>query len=288
VLDDGVLLRADREAFVRVLAPKVRGGWNLHALTADRPLDFFVLFSSAAALLGSPGQANYTAANTFLDALAQHRHALGLPALSINWGTWSEVGLAAARGERLVRGMTSMTPAEGVQALGMALHHDGPQIAIMSLDFRQWRQCYPAAMACPRLAELCREPQAGAHRRDSKIERELLALEPGPQRRQLLEAHLRDQIARVLRLDPVRIDAERPLGDLGFDSLMAVELRNRLEASLGLTLSTTMMWAYPTIAALVPNLAQKMGVALGADGDRPPDDGAASQLVAEESEEPPR
>src|SRR6185295_15249043 len=97
VLDDGTVLHLDRNRLDAVMAPKVAGAWNLHALTAGRTLDFFVLFSSVTSLLGSPGQANYAAGNAFLDALAAYRRARGLTALAIDWGPWSEVGLAAAR-----------------------------------------------------------------------------------------------------------------------------------------------------------------------------------------------
>jgi NAD(P)-dependent dehydrogenase (short-subunit alcohol dehydrogenase family) len=121
VLDDGVLLQQTWERFAKVLAPKVEGAWNLHRLTQNAPLDFFVLFSSAAALLGSPGQANHAAANAFLDALAHHRRALGLPAVSINWGVWSGWGVAAievsaARGH----GMVAFTPANGLHVSAVA------------------------------------------------------------------------------------------------------------------------------------------------------------------------
>src|SRR6185295_10806230 len=125
MLDDGLLLQLTPERLRRVLAPKAAGAWNLHGLTRADLIERFILFSSASGLLGAPGQANYAAANAYLDALAHHRHAQGLPALSINWGPWAEVGLAAAqanRGQRLAtRGVQSMTPAQGLASLEMLL-----------------------------------------------------------------------------------------------------------------------------------------------------------------------
>ena len=126
VLDDGVLLQQDWERFARVMAPKIAGSWNLHSLTLDLPLDFFVLFSSASSVLGSPGQTNYAAANAFMDALAHLRRSQGLPALSINWGAWSVSGMAATLDERdqrrwAERGLVAMSPADALASLGQLL-----------------------------------------------------------------------------------------------------------------------------------------------------------------------
>ena len=269
VLDDGLLLHLTPERFQAVLAPKMDGAWNLHTLTVNTPLDFFVLFSSAASMLGSPGQGNYVAANAFLDALAHHRRTQGLPALSINWGPWAEVGLAAAqakRGERLaLRGLGSLTPEQGVEALGKLLHQESVQVAVMPFNVRQWCQFYPQAAASLLLAQAVQE-QSSASRapRHSRMREELLALEPGPKRRTLLESHLQEQIAQVLRISTSRLDRQMPLNTMGLDSLMTLELRNLLEVSLGVTLSATFVWGYPTIAALAPHLAGKMGVELEA------------------------
>src|SRR5262249_10681902 len=124
VLDDGVLVQQTRERFARVLGPKAQGAWHLHRLTEDAPLDPFVLFSCASALLGSPGQANYVAANAFLDALAHHRRARGLPALSINWGPWSGGGMAAGTARRRGAGSDGVrwiTPERGRALLARAV-----------------------------------------------------------------------------------------------------------------------------------------------------------------------
>ncbi|MGH7754395.1 MAG: SDR family NAD(P)-dependent oxidoreductase, partial [Gemmatimonadales bacterium] len=188
LLDDGILLQLTPERFARVMAPKIAGAWTLHTLTRDRPLECFVLFSSMASLLGSPGQGNYAAANAFLDALAQHRRAQGLPGLSINWGPWAEVGQAAAqanRGARLaLRGLASLTPAQGMQALGRLLRGAPAQGGVMALDLRQWREFYPMAAAAPLLSHLVREEgsrgQPGHGTGDMRAA--LLAMEPSQRR----------------------------------------------------------------------------------------------------------
>ncbi len=265
VLDDGIVLKLDAARLRAVMAPKALGAWNLHALTLGRKLDLFVLFSSVASLLGSPGQANYAAGNAFLDALAHHRQAAGLPALSINWGPWAEVGQAAAqanRGERLaLRGMRSMLPDEALAALERLLAQGAAQAAVVSLDLRQWREFYVMTAQSPLLSALAAE-QGSSASRASRDARDRIAREPPDQRRALLESHVREQVGLVLRLEPSRIDATRRLGTLGLDSLLGLEIRNRLEASLGLTLPATVVWSYPTVATLAAHLARKMGLSL--------------------------
>ena len=149
LLADGTITQMDQERFMLALAPKVMGAWNLHMLTTDKTLDFFVLFSSVATLLGIPGQVNYAAGNAFLDALAGFRHAQNLPATSVNWGPWSEIGLAAKesnRGERLTQqGLKSISPLQGLDAMRLVMHQESPQLSVMSLDARKWCAVQPAA-----------------------------------------------------------------------------------------------------------------------------------------------
>jgi len=261
----------------------VAGSWNLHQATRDLPLDFFVLFSGAGTLLGSPGQGNYAAANAFLDALAQARRAEGLPAQSIAWGPWSGVGLAASalRGGRLaLRGVGSLAPAEGLDALGQIMNDGAAQMVVLPLDVRQCFQSYPALAESPLFAVLARDEASGPPPApaEAPFRRTLSSLAPA-ERHGALERHLRDHAARVLGLPPARIAVDQPLGNLGFDSLMTLELRNRLESSLGLKLSATVIWNYPTIAALAEHLARKLALAPEATpeatGAAPPDPAAA-------------
>jgi acyl transferase domain-containing protein/NADPH:quinone reductase-like Zn-dependent oxidoreductase/acyl carrier protein len=265
VLDDGVLLNQTAERFAAVMAPKVAGSWNLHQATRDLPLEFFVMFSGAGTLLGSPGQGNYAAANAFLDALAQARFAEALPAQSIAWGPWSEVGLAASatRGGRLaLHGVASLSPSDGVEALGRVMQDGVAQIAVLPLDVRQCFQSYPMLADAPLFAVLARgasdHPAPAAA--DAPFRRTLSSLPPS-ERRGAVEHYLRDHAARVLGLPPARIAVREPLGNLGFDSLMTLELRNRIEASLGLKLSATVVWNYPTVTALAEYLERKLELA---------------------------
>lgn len=295
LLDDGLLLNLTEARFASVSAPKVLGSWNLHAQTRHLPLDHFVLFSSVAASLGTPGQSNYASANAFMDALAQSRRAEGLPALSINWGTWTQVGLAAAqanRGERLeARGLGGMAPDKALAVLGMLLGQERPQLSVMAFEPRQWLGFYLAAAQSPYFTKLAQEPSVRSAVSASKSRlREQLEGARASDRRGLLDTHLRELIGGVLRMAPARVDPRTPLVTFGLDSLMSMEIRNRLEAALGLKLSATVVWTYPTVAALTPFLAEKLALPL--DDARPepapevaPAQGASASEIDELSEE---
>ncbi|MGP3974371.1 type I polyketide synthase [Streptomyces sp. 8N114] len=272
VLDDSTVLRMNAEQYDRVMAPKVQGAWNLHALTENRKLDFFLLYSSAAVLLGSPGQANYTAANAFLGALARHRRALGAPALCVDWGLYSQAGIMAARDadeQRLAyRGVGTITPEEGTEVLGRLLLGTIGQIAAVKLNLRQWLEFYPAAAGASIFAELrdaewVTSPDASA---GTDFYSRLRAAGP-QQRRRLIEDVVTEQLGRILHLDPGRIDPSAVFTGMGVDSLMALELRNRLESALGARLSITVLFTSPTVAALSEQLLDKLGMAEAAAPD---------------------
>ncbi|MEW1639700.1 SDR family NAD(P)-dependent oxidoreductase [Streptomyces sp. NPDC093801] len=255
VLADGVVEALTEDRVDTVLAPKVRGAWHLHELTRHLDLSAFVLFSSVAGVLGTAGQANYAAANGFLDGLAQARRAEGLPATSLCWGFWGErsemvAGLADADVERLRRqGVLPLATREGLALFDLALSLDEPVLVPARLD--------PAApgAASPLLAGLTGTPggpggPAGRGPADPGMARRLGALPPDEAEAALLDA-VRTQTALVLgHRDTARIGANAAFKQLGLDSLTALELRNRLSAVTGLKLPATLVFDHPNPAAL--------------------------------------
>jgi len=261
-----------------VMDPKVSGGWNLHTLTAGKALDFFILFSSAAGVLGSPGQGNYAAASAFLDALGHHRQSQGLPALSIDWGPWSEVGLAARpdRGGRLAaQGMRSLSPPQGLAALARLLATGTAQVSVLPVNRGEWREVYRAAAGAPLLADLGREeaaPVEEATPRDGAPAGAAILAAPPAERQRLVQAHLQKEVARVLGLAVSKLDVNQPLNTLGIDSLMAVELKNRIESDLRVAVPLIKVIQGPSVAELtVLLLNQLAGVEPRAESPvRPP------------------
>jgi acyl carrier protein len=267
LLDDGILLELTAERFRTVMAPKVEGAWNLHRLTAGLPLDFFVLFSSAAAVLGTRGQGNYAAANAFLDALAWHRRSLGLPAQSIAWGAWAGVGLAAAREERgrrlAERGLGSFLPEQGHAALGLLLRDTAAvQVAVMDVDWALWAQYEPSVRFAARLARLAVEEEASEAEEpgaEAAPEVDFRSAADPAERQRLIEARLRQEAAAVLRLPSAQIDDLRSLTQLGLDSLMALELKGRIDARLGASVQVTRLLKGLSFKQLVEQVSEQLG-----------------------------
>ena len=268
-LDDGVLLHQSWQRFQTVFAPKVSGSWQLHTMTQDLPLDFFVMFSSAVSLLGSAGQGNHVAACAFEDGLAHYRCALGLPALSINWGPWAEVG-AATRGtvsQRLqLKGFQAIEPEQGLRVLEELLGHNRIQVGVLSADWRQYCDSLPRKFRSAFLSELVRKtevPAPSGQRKTGQPQALLQQLNqvPPAKRQKLLLEFVGGQAVKILGLGSTQsLDYKQPLSDLGLDSLMAVELRSLLSTELGLArgLPATLVFDYPTIAALADYLAEEV------------------------------
>ncbi|MEZ4727506.1 MAG: type I polyketide synthase [Caldilineaceae bacterium] len=261
VLADGSLLQQSWANFAQVLAPKLQGAWNLHHLTqpadGQPPLDFFVLYASAAGLLGNWGQANHAAANAFLDSFAHYRRAMGAPAVSIDWGAWAEVGAAAAMSERnrqqlAERGSGFIAPAEGLAALRAILKQETAQIGVAPIT---WERYLPQLVTAPPFLRHFAEqtpPQPATEKRVLETGgafRQQLTAAPVRNRRKLLMTHLQSQVAAVLGMtQPPATKAG--FTDLGMDSMMTIELKKRLEKSLQISLPATVVFEYATIEAL--------------------------------------
>lgn len=271
VLDDGVLLHQDWTRFATVMAPKVEGSWHLHRLTQHLPLDFFVLFSSAASLLGSRGQSNHAAANMFLDMLAHHRRAQGLPGLSLNWGAWTEIGAAVKHNvfERInLQGIGAIAPEQGLQLLAQLLEQAPAQVGIMPITWPVFMGQFKAGRIPTFFANMTPQEKMGATvaklstPEQADILRQL-AEAPLNKRRLLLLGYVQEQTCKVLGLDSVQAVGERvPLNELGLDSLMAVELRNLLGGNLKLkkALPATLVFDYPTVEAMTDYLAKELSL----------------------------
>ncbi|MER5796607.1 SDR family NAD(P)-dependent oxidoreductase [Streptomyces sp. NPDC001980] len=271
VVDDGVTDAMTPERLAAVLAPKADGAWYLHEATKDLGLAAFVLYSSAAGVLGRPGQSNYAAANGFLDALARYRVARGLPAQSLAWGPWASAGAAGMAGrvapDRLREGgVLPVGEREGIALLDAALRRPEPVLVPVPLDLR----AAAGPGAPPVLADLLpRRPAAvdgappdGAARTPGAWRERLAAVAP-PERPALLAELIRAEIAAVLGFtDPSDLPVERAFTELGFDSLSAVQVRNRLSAFTRVRLAPTVVLEYPTLPELA---AHVHGVLLDAD-----------------------
>ena len=275
-LADGVLMKQDWDRFKRVMAPKIDGAWHLHNLSKNLELDFFVLYSSTAGLFGSPGQGNHAAANAFMDGLAHYRRSVGLPALSINWGTWSRLGAAAARqaDQRLIQqGILPITPEDGLMALEKAMSQPAPQIAAVPLNWRQFLSRYAGGTRPSWLSKIMapsgntaqmvtRSAETGQPHSDIP---EKLKSTPVAKRFKMLQEYVVGQTLKALGLDmDADIDPGKPLNEQGVDSLMAVELRNMLGKGLNLKrgLPATLIFDYPTVVDLVHFLAGEASISL--------------------------
>ncbi|MFF8926476.1 SDR family NAD(P)-dependent oxidoreductase [Streptomyces longwoodensis] len=279
VLDDALTTSLTAPQLERVLRPKADAALHLHDLTRDRELSAFVLFSSAAGTLGNAGQANLAAASTFLDALAEHRRALGLPAVSLAWGPWTTEGNEEEDGGADGGGVLPFSPSEGLALLDAALA-DGAALAVpVRLDLPALGAAAAAGTLPAALRRLVRVPARRAAASgpgtaaDTGLARELAAA-PEAERRRILLDLVRTEVAAVLRHATVDdVEADRAFKELGFDSLTAVELRNRLGAATGLRLPPTLVFTYPNPTALVRFLLDEIAPGAG--------EGSAAPVLAE-------
>ncbi|MFI1198667.1 type I polyketide synthase [Streptomyces sp. NPDC020883] len=274
VLDDGMIAALGPDRLAGVLRPKVDAAWNLHQLTLGHDLSAFVLFSSIAGVLGGSGQANYAAANTFLDALAEHRAGLGLPATSLAWGLWANTGgmgghLGEADLKRIARsGLLAVTEDDGPGLMDAALRLERAALVATPLHVPALRaRNDQVPLVFGDLARTAARPTVQESLAATESLTERLSGLPEERRQEAALDFVRDQVALVLgHPDTSAVGTDRLLADLGFDSLTSVELRNRLAAATGVRLPASVVFEHPTPAALAEHLCAEL---LGAAADDP-------------------
>jgi acyl transferase domain-containing protein/NAD(P)-dependent dehydrogenase (short-subunit alcohol dehydrogenase family)/acyl carrier protein len=298
---DGALINQSWETFASVLSAKVDGARCLHRLSLGRTLDHFVLFSTSAALIGNRGQSNHAAANAYLDALAEHRRGVGLPGLSVNWGAWGELGAVAAGSYAAAmaeRGVKTFTIAQGLDGLGRAMIAAGgvgrARYGFVAVDWPKFLAGYGGrtppflSQAAPKAAlagaKAATRTTPAAPTRDFRA---LLTAEKPESRRGKLAELLRAEAAEVLGLsDPTRIDMGQALNEIGLDSLLALELRNRLGAALGTPQPATLLFNYPSVEALALHVGESFVDLLDAassvtvDAERDTEQALAREVLA--------
>ena len=258
VLDDGSILNLNRERMKKVMAPKVDGAWNLHNATLNFPLDFFVLFSSAVSVLGSPGQANYAAASSYLDAMAHHRRNLGLPAISINWGPWAEVGLAAETAERLKdSNALNQVPIkvlkidQGLEILEQLLQGSTPQVMVLPFDLRNLIELYPTAAGMPFLSEVGgNETHVARLYARPKLRQQYIAP------RNEVERKLAQLWQQTLHIDKVGVHDS--FFELGGDSVLAAQVLALAQKSFGIRINPQDAFKAFTIEKLADMLEEQI------------------------------
>jgi len=271
-LDDGLLAGLTADRLCQVMAPKVLGALHLHAATKGIPLDFFVMLSSVASLVGHVGQANYAAANAFLEAFAQYRRARGLPAITINWGALAEVGVVArqAQVEQMLAtaGVRAMYIDHALYALGQVLRLNPPQVGVLQVDWKRWLAMHPGASSAVLLQSLLAEYAQGmSGSGDMDPHQQLLyklaVLEP-QERQDYMQTLLAEELARVLQLPVAQIDYQHNIMHLGIDSLMAVELQTALQGKFALHISAMELIRGLSIAQLATRLLASLAADLEA------------------------
>ena len=257
VLSDGALTNQDWAGFERVLGPKILGAWRLHRATLDRDLDLFVLFSSAAGVFGNPGQANYAAANAFLDQLARHRRALGLPGQAIAWGAWAGVGMAEEARDRIAGRLAQygdgwIARERGLEAFSRLVREDVGTSVVVSVD-------WSVVLSAPPFLEDLATADPGAAPAPSVDLLQLLKALPAEEREEELIAFLQEELRSVLRLRSAPAP-QAGFFELGMDSMVAVELRSRLNRAFQkeFTVSNTAVFDHPDVARLARHLAREL------------------------------
>ena len=261
VTQNELLVNQSSEQMRDILAAKMVGGWLLHRLLTDIPLDLFVLFSSFSSFLGSPMLGSYSAANMFLDALAYHRRSLGQVGLSVNWGPWGEAGMAArilttekSKGDRwkgIPNGVGFLSTQRALEAMEQLLEEGAVQTGVMSIDWTAWHRWTSGGLAVPPyLSLLISESDSGVAGKTADRRRERILGVQSEQRAEMVGSYLTEEMARILKVPLASVDRDKPIVNMGFDSLMSIELKNQIETDLGVSVAMARLIQSPTILEL--------------------------------------
>jgi acyl carrier protein len=249
----------NEERFLAVMAPKATGAWNLHSRTMSLPVDFFVMFSSVASVIGNPGQGNYVAANAYLDALAHHRRSLGLPAMTVNWGHLGQMGYVSRNShvsDYLNRhGIAELSPQEAHELFGVLIRSDCTQASAMRIDWPHWAEANPRLKKAPKFRDMV-SLDVGGDSQKSLIS--MILDSQGEQRQRQVEDFVRETASRVLGIPTSQLEPTRALSEFGLDSLMGIELVNRLEEGLKSKLPVEKIGKNPTIQTISALLAESL------------------------------
>jgi acyl carrier protein len=262
-IDDAPLAALNRERMASVLGPKALGAWLLHERTRDMALDCFVMFSSISSIFGNPAQGNYAAANAFLDSLAHHRHSLGLPALTLNWGVLGGEGYVA-RNERVAeflgkQGVSPLSPGEVISILESSLSAGNTQLAAIRVDWAKWKTFFRGMQGNPLLERIFASVEDRETNRGTTDWRNRIESAAPEEKETVIAQAVREAVGSVLRVKPDTLRDDQPLTDLGLDSLMGVEIENSLEAAIGVALPPTSLMRARTIGQIASLIAGHVG-----------------------------
>jgi phthiocerol/phenolphthiocerol synthesis type-I polyketide synthase C len=264
LLDDATIANLTKEKYFNVYNPKVLGAIHLHQLTQKLDLDYFVLFSSSAVLFASPGQAAYVASNAYLDALAYYRKQIHLPAMSLQWSTISDVGLAAQqenRAERLEEeGIKPLTSIESLSYFKQIISTKYSNIGIFNFDIQKWKNHYPSAINNVYFSLLATDNKETSFNQSVSFVESLKNIQDIQVVENNIEEKLKETISKVTKIAIDKINTQSTFKSLGIDSLMSIQLKNQLEKIFEINLSVTAFWTYATIKAYSKFLVDKLNL----------------------------
>ncbi|MBX7043513.1 MAG: SDR family NAD(P)-dependent oxidoreductase, partial [Ignavibacteria bacterium] len=269
LLDDAVVMNQTGEKFRKVFEPKVRSALLLHDRTKKSGLQFFVMYSSIAAVLGSAGQSNHSAANAFLDSFSRYIHSKGLNSMSINWGVWSEIGSAAERGadrQEKISGIETISPGEGIDALRKVFDTNMPQLGVFKVNWSRYNAAVSNSLTCELTSEEAGDGTSSAKKKAKESLAEKLSHTEVKDQSALLQDYFRNLISSIMGLEPEDIEPDIPLSSMGLDSLMAIELKNRVNLELGVNLNLVRYMEETDINRLSEELKEQIPTLMSRSG----------------------